>query len=122
MIGVDIIEIERLEAAVKKFGQHFLERVFTSNELKRCLYRKKFKYPELAARFAAKEAVAKAFGTGRYGLFWKEIEITNDSLGKPEIILTGKTLKKAQKQKIKKIYVTLSHTKNYSVAFVLFQK
>lgn len=122
MIGVDIIEINRLEAAVKKFGAHFLKRVFTAVEIKRCTYKNKLKFAELAARFAAKEAVAKAFGTGKYGLYWNEIEIDNDRLGKPEIVLHGRTLKKARKQRIKKIFATLSHSQKYAVAMVLFQK
>lgn len=122
MIGVDIVEIERIERAVKKFGRHFLERVFTKNELKKCLARNKTKFPELAARFAAKEAVSKAFGTGKYGLVWTEIEVVNNRLGKPEIVLSGAALKRFKKQKIKEILVTLSHSRKYSVAFVLMKK
>ena len=109
-IGIDIIEIDRVKAAVKKHGRSFLERVFTPRELEYCSSHKAFKFPELAVRFAAKEAYAKAIGTGIKGLRWQDIEVVNNRQGKPLIALKGKISKKAQ--------VSLSHSRDYAVASV----
>ena len=120
-IGIDIIEIERIKEAVKKYGENFLRRVFTDNELKYCRRRKALRFPELAVRFAAKEAYSKAIGTGitgfarsNRGIEWKDIEITNNSLGKPLIAFKGKILRKAQ--------LSLSHSRDYAVASVYVEK
>lgn len=120
-IGIDIIEIGRIREAVDKFGDAFLKRVFTENELQYCRRRKTFKYPELAVRFAAKEAYAKAIGTGitgfgrkNDGIHWKQIEIVNNSHGKPLVSIKGKISKKAQ--------VSLSHSRDYAIASVYVEK
>jgi holo-[acyl-carrier protein] synthase len=116
-IGIDIIEIERVKEAVEKHGQSFLAKVFTPRELKYCTNRKAFRYPELAVRFAAKEAYAKALGTGirgfgrkNKGVGWKDIEIMNGAHGKPFLKIKGRTSRKA--------HVTLSHSRDYAVASV----
>ena len=116
-IGIDIIEIERVKAAVVKYGQRFLQRVFTENELRYCRRRKALRFPELAVRFAAKEAYSKAIGTGMVGfarsndgIMWKDIEVVNDKRGKPLIAFKGKLLKKTQ--------LSLSHSRDYAVASV----
>src|SRR5437868_15195524 len=83
--GVDLIEIERIEAAVNRWGERFLHRVWTDRELAYCRGR----YPQLAARFAAKEAVSKALGTGIRGIVWRDIEVLPDRRGKPLLFLDG---------------------------------
>lgn len=104
-IGVDIVEIKRLEKAVERWGDLFLERVFTKKEI---AYSKKKYYPlqHLAARFAAKEAVFKAFGT-RPALNFKDIEIFNDEFGRPCCNVNNKS---------EFILLSISHTHEYAVA------
>ena len=116
-IGVDIIEIQRIKEAVEKHGEGFLDKVYTSKELSYCQNRRLLKYPELAVRFAAKEAYAKAIGTGisgfgrnNHGMKWKEIEIVNNSHGKPLLSVKGKISEK--------IHVSLSHSRDYALASV----
>ncbi len=110
-IGIDIIEINRIKAAVKQFNSHFLNKIYTEREIEYCTNRKALKYPELAARFAAKEAYSKAIGTGIRGIKWRAIEIINDSRGKPNIYIDKKLLNSAM--------VSLSHSNNYATAVVL---
>ena len=112
-IGVDIIEIDRIKAAVGEHGDRFLKRIFTDRELIYCRRRKKLRFPELAVRFAAKEAYSKAIGTGLRGIHWREIEVVNNSNGKPHIALKGKIAKKT--------HVSLSHSENYAVASVFLE-
>lgn len=111
-IGVDIVEISRIKDAVRKYGNKFLDRIFTKKELTYCLAHKAIRFPELAVRFAAKEAYSKANGTGIVAnLSWKQIEIINDFKGKPHIYLNGK--------KKSNIHISLSHEKNTAIAFVV---
>src|SRR5438128_548725 len=84
-VGVDLIEVGRVAAAVERYGARFLERVFTRTELAYCGRRA----PELAARFAAKEATAKALGTGIGAVGWQEIEVVRDRSGRPGLALHG---------------------------------
>ena len=101
-IGTDIINIKRMEKSIKKNGDNFINKVFSKNEILYCK-KKKNPFPFYAKRFAAKEALSKALGTGiRKGIKFKNIEITNDNFGKPSIELKGTTatfLKKKLKQK-----------------------
>ena len=105
--GIDIIEVERISKAIKRWGNGFLNHVFTKEEI---VYAKKNRFPEehLAARFAAKEAVLKAFGDNAH-ISWKDIQISNDKNGKPVCTYRDKRFKK-------KILISVSHTKNYAVA------
>jgi len=112
-IGIDIVEIERLKSAVKRHGDKFLNRVFTPSEIKYCKKFNKLRFPELSVRFAAKEAYAKAIGTGMAGIHWKEIEVANDKRGKPYLKIKGKLKKKA--------HITLSHSRDYGVACVVIE-
>jgi len=115
-IGTDIVEVKRLKAVVKKFKKEFLKKIFTDNELAYS-YEKKFPYLHLAARFAAKEAVFKAFGDGLLkGGSWRDIEIKNNSTGKPVVKLNGKAKKVKLKRSIQKVIISLAHTKNYATA------
>ncbi len=111
--GIDIVEIKRIEEAIKRWGKIFLNHVFTDEEI---AYAQKHRFPNqhFAARFAAKEAVLKAIGDNGH-VHWKDIRISNDKNGKPICTFTKNKLKQ-------KILISLSHTKNYAVANAIITK
>ena len=120
-IGIDIIEIDRVKEAVEKYGESFLKKVYTEKEISYCRKRKSYRIPELAVRFAAKEAYSKAIGTGiagfgrnNHGIKWTEIEVANDSHGKPLLSFKGKIMEKA--------HVSLSHSRDFAVASVYVEE
>lgn len=113
-LGTDVIEISRMEAAIK--SERFRKRVFTEAEIIYCQQRGRGEAASYAARFAAKEAVLKAFGTGLRQGSLTEIEVSNDALGCPRIRLYGRFAVFAQKRGINKIFLSLSHAKEYAVA------
>lgn len=113
--GVDIIEVNRIRRAAERHGERFYRRFFTPAERDRCEGR----YPALAARFAAKEAVAKALGTGIGDVRWVEIEITNDERGRPEVVLHGAAAELAARLGLREWAISLSHTREHAVAFVV---
>jgi len=118
--GVDIIEISRIKTAIEKDNK-FIDRLFTKKEIEYCESKAK-RAQHYAARFASKEAFFKALGTGwRNGMSWTDIKIENDKLGKPEITLTGETLAYFKKQKLKSIILSISHSKEYAVGFVIIE-
>ena len=118
-IGVDIVEIERIQRAVKKYGRRFLERIFTPKEIEYCKS-KSDPSPHLAARYAAKEAVFKALGLKKKrGLVWKNIEVISRPSGKPDIRVRGSIARDLKKRKTKKIICSLSHSRKYAVAQVI---
>lgn len=120
-IGIDIIEVDRVGRQVSD-SKGFREQIFTEREINYC-ESKKGKAQNYAVRFAAKEAFFKAIGTGwRGGMAWNEIEVVNNRLGKPEIIVHGKIKKFIEKKKITGIHVSLSHINNYANAFVIIEK
>lgn len=115
-IGIDIVEIKRLERTSKRWGKSFLEKVYTPAEIAYA-FSKRYPYQHLAARFAAKEAIFKALGevtTDFVG--WKNIEILNDSYGKPSVHWHGHAEKLRRKKRLKNAVISLSHTENYAVA------
>lgn len=113
--GVDIIEIDRIEKAISKWKEKFIDRVFTKREYQYS-NSKTFPYPHLAARFSAKEAVIKALGNFSLDkIRLKDIEVLNSTKGKPEIILHNHIKSYCQKNNIK-IELSLSHTKTFAVA------
>ncbi len=115
--GTDIIEIDRIKDSVDNIGDSFVNRVYTENEIKYCESKKKQKYQHYAARFAAKEAVFKAISTllqDKYSICWKDIEVLNDSQGKPIVNLSGVNLKN-----IEQIDLSISHCKSYATANVV---
>lgn len=114
-VGVDIIEVQRIAAAVDRWGERFLRRIYTPTELATCRGRPE----ELAVRFAAKEAISKALGTGLYGIAWREMEIVSDSRGKPEVKLYARALARARYLGLDRFAVSLSHCQEYAVAFVV---
>ena len=116
--GIDLIEVERIEATIARYGERFLTRIFTANELAYC----RGQPHQLAARFAAKEAVSKALGTGiqhRDGVDWREIEIASDAHGKPAVQLTGKAAQRAAQLNLKSFAISLSHTREHAIAMVI---
>ncbi len=117
-IGVDICEVKRIRTIGNKHKHRFLQKVFTDSEIAYC-EKKVDKYFSLAARFAAKEALLKALGTGlRDGLQWKDIEIDNDNLGKPFFRFYRKT---AAIISDRYVLLSLSHTNDNAIAFVIIE-
>lgn len=118
--GVDLIEIARVERVLERYGDRFLERVFTPAEVAYCRARP----AELAARFAAKEAVAKALGVGvrmlaRDGIGWHEAEVIGDHRGKPLVCLHGRAAERAETLGLTEWSVSLSHAREHAIAFVV---
>ena len=123
--GVDIIEIDRIARCVDRWGDRFVRRVFTDEEIEYCRGRA----AELAARFAAKEAIAKALGTGAMSLAangvgpgLREMEVVPDHLGRPKVRLHGRAQERAQLLGLTDLAVSLSHSWDYAVAFVVAQQ
>ena len=114
-IGTDIVEIARLEKAVRKWGERFLNKIYTPAEIRICGGRSE----SLAARFAGKEAVMKALAGQGKGLNWKEIEVLALPTGKPVVELNGETLRKSRALGIDHFEISLSHAGGLAVAFVL---
>jgi holo-[acyl-carrier protein] synthase len=113
-IGVDIVEIRRIEHAISEWQDAFLKRIYTRAELE--LHHSIF---SLAARFAAKEAVMKALGTGARGVSWKEIEILTNGDGAPLIKLHGHALERSKEIGIAHFSISMSHSREHAVAFVI---
>ena len=113
--GVDIIEIPRIARVLEQYGQRFLRRIFTQGEIDYCRERP----PNLAGRFAAKEATMKALGTGVRGVAWKDIEVVRAPSGAPSILLHGRAKTRAQRLGVQEIALSMSHSREYAVAFVV---
>lgn len=116
--GVDIVEIERIAHAVTRHGERFLQRIYTPDELGYCHGR----VESLAARFAAKEAIAKALGTGgwRGGVRWTDLEVVRDSeSGAPSVRLHNAALRHAEALDLHQWSLSLSHSRIYAIAFVV---
>lgn len=117
-IGLDATEIPRIEQTIERFGDRFLERVFTAGERVYCLRRRR-PGPSFAARFAAKEAAMKALGTGHdCGVFWRDIEVVRSS-GPPELRFHGGAARRLEAIHGRRALVTLSHTGTIAIAEVL---
>jgi holo-[acyl-carrier protein] synthase len=117
-IGVDLIEVDRVAQAVEQYGDRFLARVFTDAELAYCGRRA----PELAARFAAKEAAAKALGTGIGAIGWREIEVVRATSGQPTLALHGAARDLAQSRGLGEALISISHTREHAIAFVVWER
>lgn len=118
-LGTDLIEIERIEQSVKRFGDAFLRRVFTPGEIAYC-QRKKNSAESLAARFAAKEAGAKALGTGiSRGVGWRDFEVRREPGERPELHLSGRAAAIAAGLGVRRVSLSLSHSRSVSVAVVV---
>ncbi len=114
-IGVDVVEISRIAAAVRRYGERFLARVYTADERVYAAGRA----PALAVRFAAKEAAAKALGTGIGPVGWRNIEIRNDAAGKPSVLLHGAAADVARRGGFLEWQVSITHSRDLATAFVV---
>jgi holo-[acyl-carrier protein] synthase len=114
-VGVDIVEIARIDRAIARWGERFLRRVYTEPELSS--YRGKSS--SLAARFAGKEAVVKSLGNQTGGIGWRDIEILSDPDGRPLVCLYGRAQEQADLLGLKGFAISLSHSREYAVAFVV---
>ena len=118
-IGCDIIEIERIARAIKR--ESFIQRVFTAKEAAYCQSRGQQAAASFAARFAAKEAVLKALGTGLREGSLQEIAVDNDGLGKPLVQLSGHFAALFRQLGVKNIQISLSHSRDFAVAYVIME-
>ncbi len=120
-LGLDIAEIDRIEAAIGRHGAPFIERLFTPGEVAYCESHKN-RFERYAARFAAKEAAMKALGTGwRRGVRWRDIEVTREKGGKPVLRLAGVARELAERLGVKNISLSITHSGNLALAQVIFE-
>src|SRR5206468_8076372 len=120
-IGVDLVECERIQHSLDRFGDRFLRRVFTDGEIE---YSMSMKFParHLAARFAAKEAVSKAFGTGiGKAMGWRNIDIRKKSSGEPFLVFSGPAQELAMQRGVSSALITLSHTEHHAMAMIVLE-
>ena len=122
--GVDLAEVDRIQAAIEqpRTGRRFRDRVFTEKEIAYCEKKRRGKYESYAGRFAAKEAVMKALGRG-WGakVRWLDIEVARARSGKPDIVLHDKTAQLAAERGIRSWALSITHTKQHGLAFVIAQ-
>ena len=115
-VGMDIVETKRIAESIERFGDRFLHRVFLEGEV---AYSRSMKFPHLhlAARFAAKEAISKAFGTGiGRELGWRDLEIVREASGAPRVLLHGRAKAYSAARGVQAVHVSLSHTVDYGAA------
>lgn len=120
-IGVDFVEVERIEHSLARFSDRFLHRVFTDGEIE---YSMSMKFParHLAARFAAKEAVSKAFGTGiGKAMGWRDIDVRKKESGEPYLVLSSGAQELAKERGVNQALITLSHTDHHAMAMVVLE-
>ncbi|MBU88395.1 MAG: holo-[acyl-carrier-protein] synthase [SAR202 cluster bacterium] len=113
--GIDIIEIDRIAGVQNRFPKRFLEKIYTPGEISYCRQRA----PQLASRFAAKEATMKALGTGIRGIPWRSIEVIRERGEAPTVLLHGPAKRKAEALGIVRFSLSLSHSKNIAIASVI---
>lgn len=119
--GVDLAEVPRIRASIERHGERFLKRVFTPLEIA-YVERKANRYERYAARFAAKEAGMKAIGTGwRGGITWQDFEVANEPSGRPTLRLSGRAAEVAAELKVRRIALSLTHTAEHGMAFVVIE-
>ncbi len=121
-VGTDLIEIGRIRDSVERFGERFLGRVFTPTEIEYCLGKKKGAAESFAARFAAKEAGAKALGTGiSRGIGWKDIEVRRDPGERPRLVWRGRAADRVRELGIRRAELSLTHSRDLAMAFVVVE-
>lgn len=119
--GVDLAEVDRIRESVERFGEKFLKRVYTEAEIA-YVERKANKYERYAARFAAKEAGMKAIGTGwRRGVRWQDFEVINMPSGRPTLKLHGVAAEFASRLAVRSIHLSLTHTTQFGLAYVILE-
>jgi holo-[acyl-carrier protein] synthase len=120
-MGTDLAEIGRVKRSIERFGDRFLERVYTPGEIAYCMTKKGFA-ESFAARFAAKEAAAKALGTGiSRGVSWREFEVQRAPSGKPSMVLSGRAAELAAAMGVTRISLSLTHTRELAMAVVVME-
>jgi holo-[acyl-carrier protein] synthase len=120
-IGVDLVENARIQHSLDRFGERFLQRVFTAGEIE---YSQSMKFParHLAARFAAKEALSKAFGTGiGKAMGWKDIDVRKKPSGEPFVVLEGGAKQLADDRGVRAVWISLSHTEHHAMAVIVIE-
>lgn len=119
--GIDLAEVDRIRAAIERYGDKFIQRIYTPKEIA-YVQRKANKYERYAARFAAKEAGMKAIGTGwRHGITWQDFEVTNLPSGRPTISFHGAAARFAEKMGVLRAHLSLTHTAQYGQAFLILE-
>ena len=119
-VGTDLIEISRIEESIAQFGERFLARVFTVGEIAYCRMKTKKSAESFAARFAAKEAGAKALGTGiSRGVSWKELEVRREPGERPTLHLSGRAAERALAMGVQRLSLSLSHSRDVALAVVI---
>ncbi len=121
-IGVDVVECARIEHSLERFGERFLRRVFTEGEIEYC---QSMKYParHFAARFAAKESVSKAFGTGiGKAMGWRDIDVRRHGSGQPYVVLGGSAHDLAEERGVTAVLISLSHTDQHALASIVLER
>lgn len=120
-VGVDIVETQRIEHSLERFGERFLHRVFTEGEIAYC-QSMKFPARHFAARFAAKEAVSKAFSTGiGSAMGWRDIDVHRQGSGQPYVVLAGGAQDLAARRGVSAVWISLSHTDQYAAATAVIE-
>jgi holo-[acyl-carrier protein] synthase len=120
-VGTDLIEISRIRKSIDRYGEHFLHRVYTAGEIAYCS-RKKQSAESYASRFAAKEAAAKALGTGiSHGVSWRELEVTRQPGMRPEIRFHGRAASIAQSLGVRHASLSLTHSRDLAMAYVMLE-
>jgi holo-[acyl-carrier protein] synthase len=120
-VGTDLIEISRIAKSIDRYGDHFLHRVYTAGEITYCS-RKKQSAESYASRFAAKEAAAKALGTGiSQGVSWREFEVTRQPGMRPEIHFHGRAARIAQSLGVRHASLSLTHSRDLAMAYVMLE-
>ena len=120
--GIDITEVARIARAIERYGERFLNRIYTPAEIAYCRGKKRNADQSFAARFAAKEAAMKAIGTGlRRGVTWHDVEVSREPGGRPTILIHGKAAEFAMKLGMKRAALSLTHTEHEAMAQVILE-
>jgi holo-[acyl-carrier protein] synthase len=120
-IGVDMVEVERIQHSLDRFGERFMKRVFTEGEIAYC-QSMRFPARHFAARFAAKEAVSKAFGTGiGKAMSWRDIDVHKKESGEPFLVFHAAAAALAKERAIKSAWISLSHTDHHALAMIVIE-
>ena len=118
--GIDIVEVPRIAKSIERFGERFLNRIYTPFEIRYC-DAKANRIERYAARFAAKEAGMKALGTGMRGVSWKDFEVGREPSGRPTMLFHARAAEVAKRLGVRRAHLSVSHTEEHAVAYVLVE-
>ena len=123
-IGIDLVKVSRLAAAIARHGERFLNRVFTPGEIAYCQRKSRSSASAFALRFAAKEAFSKALGVGlrQNGIRWREVEVVPNPLGKPELVISGRAADLCVQAGITRMHISLTDESGQALAVVILEK